>query len=142
MNENQPSNRSRPAASSKKSGKLSASARKQKKKKGGRVSDFSKIIDEGQKYNTKSEKQPVAPQNGSLGNNLENGDFTSSWAKQSANEFEIIETTSNSEGVLTQDLAEINLDEILQHHNDNVKESSSSEGSSSHLTQEGLSSTT
>eukprot|EP00574_Skeletonema_japonicum_P006985 CAMPEP_0201723676 /NCGR_PEP_ID=MMETSP0593-20130828/7639_1 /ASSEMBLY_ACC=CAM_ASM_000672 /TAXON_ID=267983 /ORGANISM="Skeletonema japonicum, Strain CCMP2506" /LENGTH=815 /DNA_ID=CAMNT_0048214807 /DNA_START=30 /DNA_END=2477 /DNA_ORIENTATION=- len=141
MNENQPSNRSRPAASSKKSGKLSASARKQKKKKGGRVSDFSKIIDEGQKYNSKSEKEPVAPQNGSLGNNLENEDVLSSWANQSANEFEI-ETTSNSEGVLTQDLAEINLDEILQHRNDNVKESSSSEGSSSHLTQEGLSSTT
>lgn len=156
MNENQPSNRIRPAASSKKSGKLSASARKQKNKKN-RVSDFSKIIaaarsqhddvertrDVGQNYNNiKSEKQPLAPQNGNggLGNNSEKHDilsFLEAANKHSANEVE----TSNR-GVLTQDMAEINLDEILQHHHDSVKESSSSEGSSSYLTQEVLSNTT
>ncbi len=125
MNENQPSDRSRPTASSKKSRKLSASYKKKRR------SDFAKIIaaarsqhddvernrDEDQEYNIRSEGQPVAPQNdnGGLGNNSEkDNDVLSSWAnalnKHSANKHEI---TYNNEGVLTQDLAEINLDEIF-----------------------------
>ena len=163
MNENQPSNKSRmPAASSKRSRKLSASARKQKKKQAERVSNFAKFINGGQNNNNKSENQqqrlppshssgPKDPQQESIGNNNKNEDVMSFFDK-AVNQQSVVpinqqnalenETTSSSGAVFTQDMADINFDAIIQNHYDNAKESSSSEGSSSRLTQETMSSTT
>mmetsp|Transcript_18984 Transcript_18984/g.38244 ORF Transcript_18984/g.38244 Transcript_18984/m.38244 type:complete len:864 (+) Transcript_18984:22-2613(+) len=148
MNENQPSNKSRmPAASSKRSRKLSASARKHKKKQAERVSNFAKFIkkseNQQQRLPPSHSSGPEAPQQESIGNNNKNENVMSFFDK-AVNQQNALEneTKSSSGAVFTQDMADINLDAIIQHHYDNAKESSSSEGTSSRLTQETMSSTT
>jgi len=140
MNENHDA--SRMITSSKRgSSKLSASARKQKKKEQGRVSDFTKILNYShqQNINHESDQQRLshshfwgaAPQHeeGSLGNSGSE-DIMSFLDKQNGLENE----ATSSEGVLTQDLADINMDAIIQDHHNNsnsAKESSCSEGGGS-----------
>ncbi|KAL7492876.1 hypothetical protein ACHAWT_006861 [Skeletonema menzelii] len=148
MNENQPSNKSRPTASSKKRPRNYLSASKRKKEKEQRVNDFTKFIDEG---GNKSEKQrlsfshssgPVAPREGTFGNSRNEEDVMSYLDKAKGastdqqNGFE--NEASSSEGVLTQDMAEY-LEAIELEHYNNNKESNSCEGSSLRLTQEMMS---
>jgi DNA (cytosine-5)-methyltransferase 1 len=153
MNENQPSNNSRIQATSSKRGsrKLSASARKQKKKQGGRVSEFTKIINNG--HQPEQQRLPhshssgaASQQEGSLGNDGGREDVMSFLdnAVHQQQQTALENETTSSEGVFTQDFRDVNLDAILQDYNNSnsAKESSCSEGRSSRLTQDMMSSST
>lgn len=136
MNENHDASRMN-TSSKRGSSKLSASARKQKKKEQGRVSDLN--YSHQQNINHESDQQRLSHshflgaalqhEEGSLGNSGSE-DIMSFLGKQNGLENE----ATSSEGVLTQDLADINMDAIIQDHHNNsnsAKESSCSEGGGS-----------
>ena len=126
MNENQPSNKSHPTASSKKSRRWSASKERKRKarEEQKRLAEFSKAIDESSKQRQplSHSSGPVAPRGGTPGtSNKDEVDFLRNWdngIKQQAastdQQNELENETSSSEGNLTQDMADItsNKDEV------------------------------